>query len=64
MTKEKQVTIKMDVRSAAAVRQVLFEHQQGYGYEYVPERINDIRTVIRNIDDGITTIVGDSATVE
>jgi len=30
MTKEKQVTIKMDVRSAAAVRQILFDSQQGY----------------------------------
>ena len=27
MTKEKQVTIKMDVRAAAAVRQILFESQ-------------------------------------
>ena len=64
MTKEKQVTVKMDVRAAAAVRQVLFEHQQGYGFEYVPERIHDIRTVIRNIDDGITTVVGATLTVE
>jgi len=30
MTKEKKVTIKMDVRTAAAVRQVLFDAQRGY----------------------------------
>ena len=52
MTKEKQVTIKMDVRSAAAVRQILFESQRGYTYnmESVPQRISDIRSVINNLD--------------
>ena len=30
MTKEKQVTVKMDARAAAAVRQVLFDAQKGY----------------------------------
>ena len=29
MTKEKQVTIKIDARTAAAVRQVLFDAQKG-----------------------------------
>jgi len=32
MTKEKKVTLKMNVRTAAAVRQVLFEAQRGYSY--------------------------------
>ena len=58
MTKDKKVTIKMDARSAAAVRQVLFEAQRGYSYEYVPERITDIRTVIQDIDDGIGAVLG------
>ncbi len=58
MTKDKKVTIKMDVRAAAAVRQVLFEAQRGYSYEHVPERITDIRTVIRDIDDGIGAVLG------
>ncbi len=58
MTKKQQVGIKMDVRSAAAVRQVLFEAQKGYGYQHVPERIHNIRTVIKNIDDELTTILG------
>ena len=51
MTKDKKVTVKMDVRCAAAVRQVLFESQRGYSYEHVPERITDIRAVIQDIDN-------------
>jgi hypothetical protein len=58
MTKDKKVTIKMDARCAAAVRQVLFEAQRGYSYEYVPERITDIRTVIQDIDDSIGSVLG------
>jgi len=58
MTKEKKVTIKMDVRSAAAVRQVLFESQKGYGLEHVPERVVDIRAVIQDIDISIESVLG------
>lgn len=59
MTKENQVTIKMDVRSAAAVRQILFESQKGYTYnpESVPPRISDIRSVISDLDEKIGSIV-------
>lgn len=61
MTKEKQVTIKMDPRSAAAVRQVLFDAQKGYTYDEVsvPPRISDIRSVIQSIDDSIGAVLGD-----
>ena len=60
MSKEKQVSIKMDVRSAAAVRQVLFDSQKGYTYNAtsVPPRIVDIRSVIIDIDEKIGAIVG------
>jgi len=60
MTKEKKVTIKMDARQAAAIRQVLFEAQKGYTYEEscVPARVVDIRTVIRDIDDNIGAVLG------
>ena len=56
----KSVTIKMDVRSAAAVRQLLFEHQKGYTYnaDSVPPRISDIRSVIVDLDEKIGAIVG------
>jgi biotin synthase-related radical SAM superfamily protein len=59
MNKEKQVTIKMDVRTAAAIRQVLFEHQRGHSYEFPSERITDIRSVIYDLDDNIRLIVGE-----
>jgi len=60
MTKEKQVTIKMDARTAAAVRQVLFDSQKGYTYDEasVPPRVVDIRSVIQDIDDNIGAVLG------
>ena len=60
MTKEKKVTIKLDVRAAAAVRQVLFDSQKGYTYDEVsvPPRIADIRSVIQDIDDNIGAVLG------
>ena len=60
MTKEKQVTVKMDARAAAAVRQVLFESQRGYTYDEVsiPPRIADIRSVIQSIDDNLGAVLG------
>jgi hypothetical protein len=57
VTKEKKVTIKMDVRTAAAVRQVLFESQCGYSYEYVPERVAEVRAVIQDIDNSIGAVL-------
>jgi len=59
MTKEKKVTIKMDVRTAAAVRQVLFDAQRGYSYEHVPERVVEVRSVIQSIDTELGEVVGD-----
>jgi len=60
MTKEKQVTIKMDARAAAAVRQVLFDAQKGYTYDEVsvPPRVSDIRGVIQQLDDNIGAVLG------
>ncbi len=60
MTKEKQVTIKMNVRAAAAVRQVLFDAQKGYTYDEisVPPRVTDIRGVIQQLDDNIGAVLG------
>ena len=60
MTKEKQVTIKVDVRAAAAVRQVLFDAQRGYTYDEVsvPPRIADIRSVVQQLDANIGSVLG------
>jgi hypothetical protein len=50
-----KVTVEMNVRAAAAVRQVLFDAQKGYttDSECIPERIVEIRNVIVDIDTGI-----------
>jgi hypothetical protein len=60
MTKEKQVTLKIDARCAAAVRQILFDAQKGYTYDEVsvPPRITDIRAVIRDLDNSIGAVLG------
>ena len=60
MTEEKQITIKMDARQAAAVRQILFESQKGYTYDEVsvPPRISDIRGVVQQLDDNIGAVLG------
>ena len=52
---DKKVTVEMDVRSAAAVRQALFDAQSGFTYNpvCVPERITNIRNVIENLDTEI-----------
>jgi hypothetical protein len=60
VSKEKQVTIKVDARTAAAVRQVLFDAQKGYTYDEVsvPPRVSDIRGVIQQLDDNIGAVLG------
>lgn len=54
-----KVSIEMDVRSAAAVRQVLFEAQKGYTHDIVstPPRIFELREVIADLDDAINQVV-------
>jgi len=61
VTKEKQVTLKLDARSAAAVRQVLFDSQKGYTYDEVsvPPRVTDIRKVIQQLDDNLESIISE-----
>jgi hypothetical protein len=56
-----KVTIKMDARQAAAVRQILFDAQKGYTYDEVsvPPRISDVRSVIQQLDEGIGSVVGE-----
>ena len=54
---DKKVTVEMDVFSAAAVRQVLFESQKGYGSEHVPTRVVSIRQVVLDLDDAISSVV-------
>ena len=54
-----KVSIEMDVRSAAAVRQVLFEAQKGYtsNIDTTPTRIFELREVIADLDDAISQVI-------
>ena len=49
------ITINMDARTAAAVRQALFDEQKRYTYDpkCVPPRIVEIRNVIVDLDEQI-----------
>ena len=49
------IKLEVDVRSAAAIRQVLFDEQKIYTYDpaSVPSRINEIRNVINELDEQI-----------
>ena len=51
----------MDARSAAAVRQVLYDAQKGYTYDEasIPPRITDIRNVIQSIDSNLNLVLGE-----
>jgi hypothetical protein len=50
MTKENQVTIKMDVRTSLEVLEVLDGATAGYSKEYAPERIVRLREVMGQLD--------------
>ena len=56
------ITISMDVRSAAAVRQALFDEQKRYTYDpkCVPPRIVEIRNVINDIDEQIEEVISNN----
>jgi len=49
------IKLEVDVRTAVAMRQVLFEEQKIYTYDpvSVPSRINEIRNVISELDTQI-----------
>ena len=50
MTKETQVTLKMDVRTSLEVLEVLDGATAGYSKEYAPERIARLREVMEQLD--------------
>ena len=49
------INLSLDVKSAAAIRQVLFDEQKVYTYDpvSVPSRIIEIRDVINDLDEQI-----------
>ena len=50
MSKEKQVSIKLNVKSALEVLQVLDNSTAGYSQEFPPERIVRLREVMEQLD--------------
>ena len=50
MTKDNQVTLKMNVRTSLEVLQVLDNATAGYSKEYAPERIVRLREVMEQLD--------------
>ncbi len=57
MTKEKQVTIKMDAQSALELLQVLDSATYGYSQEFAPERIVRLREVMDNLSDNLQKVL-------
>ena len=57
MTKENQVTLKMNVRTSLEVLQVLDGATASYGKEYAPERIVRLREVMKQLDTELEKVV-------
>ena len=58
------INLELDVRTAAAVRQVLFYEQQRYTLDTVtcPQRIQDVRVIIVELDKQIEEALKDETT--
>ena len=57
MTKETQVTLKMNVRTSLEVLQVLDNATAGYSKEYAPERIVRLREVMGQLDTELEKVI-------
>ena len=57
MTKEIKVTLKLDVRTALEVLQVLDGATAGYSKEFAPERIVRLREAMNQIDTELEKVV-------
>lgn len=59
MTKEKQVTIKVDTQTGLELLQVLDSATFGYSNEFPPERIVRLREVMNNLSDNLQKVLLD-----
>jgi hypothetical protein len=57
MTKELKVNLKLDIRTALEVLQVLDGATAGYSKEFAPERIVRLREVIYQLDTELEKVV-------
>ena len=52
----KKITLKMDIGTANAVREAVYQAQKGYSEEYAPIRVLNLREVLHSLDDQIEDI--------
>jgi len=57
MSKEKQVSLKLDVKSALELLQVLDSSTAGYSQKFSPERIVRLREVMIQLDTKLEKII-------
>lgn len=57
MTKEPQVTLKLSLKSALEVLQVLDSSVLGYSKEHPPERIVRLREVVNKLDKELEKVI-------
>jgi hypothetical protein len=57
MTKQIKVNLKLDVRTALEVLQILDGSTAGYSKEFAPERIIRLREVMNQIDTELEKVV-------
>jgi len=52
----KKITLKMDIGTANAVREAVYQAQVGYSENYAPIRVINLREVLHFLDDQIEDI--------
>jgi hypothetical protein len=57
MSKELKVNLKLDIRTALEVLQILDGATAGYSREYAPERIVRLREVMEQLDTELEKVI-------
>lgn len=57
MTKQKQLTLKIDAKTGLELLQVLDMSTAGYSKEFVPERIERLRSLLVQLDQELEKII-------
>jgi hypothetical protein len=57
MTKEKQITIKLNALTALDLLQILDSSTFGYSKEYEPERISRLRSLMSQLDQELEKFI-------
>ena len=57
MTKQKQLTLKIDANTGLELLQVLDASTAGYSKEFVPERIERLRSLLVQLDQELEKII-------